>query len=436
MILVVPLLVLACKGGNDDGKNDAGNDTTGDETADATSMADDGVDKFDTLNEEETGTADDGSTECGCGELGWSYLWAANADESTVSKLNTRTMVEEGRYRTHAEDGANPSRTSVSVDAHAVVVQNRNKPAIVKLWAQHEFCDEMKNGVPGLQTSMGANDVLGLDEDDCVAWYKTFDDMTVQRPVQWTTGEQNADCDYLDQKIWTVTGQNGTPGHCGTDGVWVQRLNGGTGDTEEKFHIPEEEFPCAGTRGAYGGAVDEDGNFWFQGWQTNKLARVEFDTLDYQVWDVPGNGYNYGITVDREGRAWLTDPLQRFDPESEEWVQGPVSATTGIAEDSEGRMWLGDGTNLTWVDRETLVQGDVIQLPDQNLPQENLPRGIAVDVDGMVWAVRRIGIHAYRVDPADPQNIAIYDGLDTAYTYSDMTGGQLQGVTCKPKPQG
>lgn len=433
---LVALLALAgCKGGDGPSDDDAGQDDgSTDEGSDADASG--GNMKFDVIGGDETGSADDGGGECGCGEDGWSYLWAANADQSTVSKLNTRTMEEEGRYRTHPEDGANPSRTSVSVDAQSVVVQNRNKPGIAKFWAQHEQCDEMANGVPGLQTSMGADDVLDFEEDDCLAWFTPFEDMTVQRPVQWTTGEQQADCEYLEQKIWTVTGAEGTAGHCGADGIWVQRLNGDTGEVEEKFHIPESEFPCDNTRGAYGGAVDEDGNFWFQGWKTRVIARVNFETLDYEIWDVPGNGNNYGITVDRKGRAWLTDPLHRFDPETETWEQGPVNAATGIAEDSEGRMWMGDGVNLTYVDRETLVQGEVIQLPDQELPAANLPRGIAVDVDGMVWAVRRIGIHAYRVDPNDPDNIAVYDGLDTAYTYSDMTGGQLQGVTCKPPPQG
>ena len=55
-----------------------------------------------------------------CEEAEFSYLWVANSPESTVSKINTRTMQEEGRYLTHPESNGNPSRTSVSIDGNAV----------------------------------------------------------------------------------------------------------------------------------------------------------------------------------------------------------------------------------------------------------------------------------------------------------------------------
>lgn len=369
--------------------------------------------------------------ECGCGESEWSYLWAANADQSAVSKLNTRTMVEEGRYPTHPEGDGNPSRTSVSVDARAVVVQNRDKPGLVKIWAREELCDPMRNGQPGLQTSTGPDDVLAFEDEDCIAWWVDFPGMTVQRPVQWTQGTQTTECDWVDQKIWTVTGDGGTPGHCGSDGVHVHRLDGDTGAIEDSIHVLEADFPCNNSRGAYGGAVDADGNFWFQGWQTGKLARVDFESLEVQVWDHDTDAY--GITVDTQGRPWLTWPVTRFDPVLEVFEEVPIDAATGIAEDHEGRMWVSDGQDLIWIDRDTLAVGATIALPDGNLPQANMVRGIAVDVDGMVWGVRRLHTTAYRVDPDDPLTVDAYDQFTTAYTYSDMTGGQLQNVTCAPE---
>jgi hypothetical protein len=54
----------------------------------------------------------------------WSYIWIANRTESTVGKLDTRTMVEEVRYLTCNTLG-NPARTSVSVDGRAVAVATR-----------------------------------------------------------------------------------------------------------------------------------------------------------------------------------------------------------------------------------------------------------------------------------------------------------------------
>src|SRR5262245_1393261 len=43
----------------------------------------------------------------------FSYIWVANAGQSTISKINTQTMVEEGRYITRPDSAGNPSRTSV-----------------------------------------------------------------------------------------------------------------------------------------------------------------------------------------------------------------------------------------------------------------------------------------------------------------------------------
>jgi hypothetical protein len=58
-------------------------------------------------------------------------------------------------------------------------------------------------------------------------------------------------------------------------------------------------------------------------------------------------------------------------------------------------------------------------------------RGISVDIDGYVWGVELSGTKAFRVDPVTFE-YELYDGLVGAYTYSDMSGGQLSNVTCNP----
>ena len=53
----------------------------------------------------------------GCGDSGgapdtmFSYIWIANSGQGTVSKINTKSGVEEGRYYV---EGGSPSRTSMS----------------------------------------------------------------------------------------------------------------------------------------------------------------------------------------------------------------------------------------------------------------------------------------------------------------------------------
>ena len=70
----------------------------------------------------------------GEGELELSYIWIANTQQGTISKIDTQTMLEEGRYQAKPSNG-DPSRTSVNLQGD-VAVANRpgggNYP--VQIW--------------------------------------------------------------------------------------------------------------------------------------------------------------------------------------------------------------------------------------------------------------------------------------------------------------
>ncbi len=395
------------------------------ETTDGSSTTTNDTDvKFD-MSSSHDSEGDSGGT-CGC-NAERSYVFIANTNDATMSKINTRTLVEEGRYAT---GGISPSRTSVSIDAKAVVVANRGT-GIAKYWAMPEFCDPNANGVAGLQTSKGKFNVLPFREDDCLAWYTEFPGKTVQRPVQWASGTFDPEtCTYQNQKVWTVTGAMGFgPTFCGASGVWVHRLNGDTGVIEDEIHIPNGEFPCGysneGTDvGAYGGAVDADGNFWFHN-QFDSLARIDYDTLDYEIF--PLAGYAYGITVDTQGRVWFSGGLNRFDYTTKEWKGSDAlfEGGGGIAQDFQNRIWMAGNNDVTWVNMETFAIGDTVTLPG-----EGQVKGVSVDMDGYIWAVLTGG-HAHKIHPNTYARES-YDGLNDPYTYSDMTGGALYNVNCKP----
>jgi len=375
----------------------------------------DGGPKFDTPSESGGATAEGGdSGDCGCGNMDWSYVWVANSGESTVSKINTRTMVEEGRYVTRPDKAGNPSRTSVSIDGKAVAVANRNT-GIVKIWTLPELCSD-KNGTPGIQTSSSGFDVLPWGMDDCVAWYADFSSyMSVQRPVQWTPGV--GPC-HTDQKIWTTT--------CDSSGVSAHRLNGDTGVVEDTIPIANQAaFPCT-SYGPYGGAVDYEGNFWTHGLGSGKLARVDFATLDVEIFD----GGGYGITVDTKARVWFSGGISRFDYSTKQWEYQNVSDQGGLAQDLQNRIWAADGMgNLVWVDMETLAVGGTVSLPLVGFSKPTM-KGVSVDIDGNIWAVP-YGFDAHKIDP-NTFAITTFSGLNLAYTYSDMTGGALANVTCNP----
>jgi hypothetical protein len=361
-----------------------------------------------------------------CGAQDYSYIWIANSSESTVSKINTRTLVEEGRYATRDTPG-NPSRTSVSVDGRAVAVANRNG-GVVKIWARPEDCK-------GANTSTGANDVKAWGTDDCVAWYTPFPEARSQRPVAWTTGTKNpVTCQWEDQKIWTAEGRSpsdpgGVGGFCEDDKVHVHLLDGDTGAIEESLVLP---YPCT-TFGVYGGVVDANNDLWltrlFEG--NPGAIRVDFDTLTYE----PINPfYGYGITVDHKGRIWGgTGAPGRWDPTLQIWetITGSINNSgVGLAEDGMNRMWVGIVGGIQAVDVDTLQLGPAVMFSGEMIQS----KGISVDVDGYIWAVPDAQDRAYRVNPTT----LTYDqigGLVGAYTYSDMTGGALKSVACNP-PQG
>ena len=368
-----------------------------------------------------------GGCEQKCGFSDWSYVWLANSGEHTISKINTRTMVEEGRFHTRPDNSGNPSRTSVSVDGKAVVVANR-MGGVTKYWQREEFCQD-KNNNNVIDTSTGKNDVRPFDEEECIAWYTEFPEATTQRPVAWTPGTYNPEtCEYENQQVWTALGKGtgGTWPCTGSDGIWTYLLDGETGAIDAEIHMAD--VTCGTTFGPYGGAVDSQGNLWMYIWSTGTIVHVDVQTLDY--FTIAGG--SYGITVDTKGRVWVGDSARRYDPMTMTW-SNPInwpggSGGTGIAQDLQGRIWTGTSGGVAWVDMETMEWGATVPLPEGS----GLYRGVGVDVDGYIWAVRLGGTTAHRIDP-NTYDVTTYDGLNSPYTYSDFAGGQINNVTCNPE---
>ena len=365
----------------------------------------------------------DGGASCGgsggSGEGPHSNIWIANSPQGTVSKINTQTMVEEGRYIVRDDSAGNPSRTSVALSGN-VVVANR-AGGVVKIWANTEDCTE-SNGMPGIQTSSGGADILPWGTEECIAWYTPFPQYETQRPVAWTRGTLNeSTCQYENEKVWT----SGRAALSQVGPADVLLLDGETGVVEQTITIPN----VTGWAGLYGGAVDGDNNFWTvdHDWNAgnSELVRVNIADGTYDIWPTELE-VHYGLAVDSKGRAWLCGGgvTSRFDPLTETWTQ-PANPTPsgsvygGCMTDGAGILWHsrnGDAM-MIGVDTETLAI----------VKQHPLPayvHGVSIDFDGYVWGVEFGGSNAYRLDP----NTGAYDtfpDLVGAYTYSDMTGFAL-----------
>lgn len=378
------------------------NDTT--DASDDNESADDSSVKWDTT------VVPDGGNNCGEGEGDplSSFLWAANSSQGTISKIDTATVTEVGRYVVRPDGAGSPSRTSVSLSGH-VAVASRNG-GVTKIYSNVELCEE-SNGMPGIQTS-DSSAYLPWGTEECVAWHVPFNYQS-QRPVAWGPGVFNeGTCQWEEEELWT-SGNNGA-------GLDIMILDGDDGAVKEMINIPTGGAGAnADFYGVYGAAVDGDGNFWGSQLGTSgKLIKVNRDDLTYEVYDTPGGSHWYGMTVDDEGFVFLcSSTVGRFDPMSESWTTASVGGWTGCMADAgdNGLLWMANGSGVVGVNRDTLQVEATWNAAGSY--------GISIDFEGFVWAVAN-GSNVSKIDPETGQYWT-YSGLVGAYTYSDMTGYQL-----------
>ena len=407
----------------DTNSGDGDGDTTTEPTDSATDTnSGDGDGDDDPIKFDMEEIPDAGAQGCGGGgeggEVEFSYIWVANSNQGTLSKINTQTLEEEARYITRPDGSGRPSRTSVNLSGD-VAVAGRDG-GVSKFFVRIEDCVE-QNGMPEIQTSTGKDDVLAWDVEECRAWHRPFPGLS-SRPVAWTAGTFNqGTCVWEDQKVWTQTAALGQAGS-----MEIHRLNGETGEVEDTVPAPNVSL---GSWGAYGGAVDGEDNFWFSTHGSGSpptLSRVDAETLELSTWPVPNGLSPYGMTVDSEGHAWVAGyagGTARFSPDSETWDVVNVLGL-GMQADGEGRVWVANynpSPGTTAIDVNTLEILDFIAIPNGGIT-----KGVSIDFEGYVWLVNMAN-SAYRVDP-DTHMFESYDGLDGAYTYSDMTGAGLRNV--------
>jgi len=372
-----------------------------------------------------------GSCEC---EL--TDIWIADYATSTVIKIDTRTLVAEGRYLTRADAAGNPSRTSVNL-AGDVAVANRHG-GLVKFYGDPSKCVE-SNGMPGIQTSTGIDDILPWDVEECRAWFLDLG-ATNQRPVAWTAGTNAKEpCTADGAQVWTVSSATPGlfPGLGGAGGVNATLVDGETGLLVDQVLVAE--FNGA-SFGAYGGAVDGAGNLWFSPLGTfnpGQLVRVDKSSMDYDIWDIPMGVAPYGITVDHTGRVWLSSTLgsnaARFDPVTQMWSTVAGFGGSGLAEGPDDWMYVSSGSTVRAINVDTLEPG-LVWMTDESV------KGVSFDADGYLWATTyrddkdpMSQAAAFKIDVSTMTTESVFPGLEDPYTYSDMTGNALGSVACAPE---
>ncbi|MCA9684746.1 MAG: hypothetical protein KC457_21355 [Myxococcales bacterium] len=391
---------------------------------------------------ETAGGCADGGGNGGGGEIEFSNIWIANSPDGTISKIDTLTATEIGRYQVTPQPKYNvlvgPSRTSVSLYGDMAVADRSG--GLAKIHARQEDCVDANNNGQ-IETSTDANP-LPYGQDECLAWRidiprmpGVYDDRRGPRAVQWTLPDGLETCDFTGAKVWVAfcNEQNNDAT------VWL--VDGDTGVVDVEIPIPG--MMCE-MMGPYGGGVDIHSNFWFVENDTRKALYMAKYGCEpgpgedcWEVFDRPDPDMDpYGITVDGADRIWIAGTsggTARFDPANAGWSVLPGVTGLGLQEDGEGRMWIAaypwdTQRGVYGIDSDTVTQIDFIDMT----PYAPESRGISIDFEGNVWMVDQTS-SAYRIDPLTKQ-FQVYSGLNAPYTYSDMTGWGLKNVT--PPAQG
>ena len=366
---------------------------------------------LDDENSSGVGPDDDGYLQLDQEEIKLAFIWIANSGENTVSKLDTETGKEVGRYNICA----NPSRTSVDLYSD-VWAACRNDGGVGKVIAYEKNCiDKNNNGQIDTSTDLNgdgkiqANEMYPKGQDECVK-FTVYPGGTCQRAAG-VDAENNAWIGEWNGKI-------------------LRKLQQDTGAVMDSISIS-----C----NPYGLVIDGDGIIWVSGRGCGKLVRVDPKTKAVQHISPP-HANMYGITVDGSGRIWMghysDHGLTRYNPGNGQWnwvtqnIGG--SCPRGVAAASNGYVYFGLGCGgdhyVAKVHQENLSV-KIIDLGGGN----KTTVGVALDSDNFLWAVNYAANTATKINIENDQIIGHYPVGYNPYTYSDMTGYAAKNYTA---PQG
>lgn len=351
-------------------------------------------------------------------------IWVANSQEGTVSKIDTRTMVEVARYYTYPGGGADPSRTTVGLQGD-VVVANRagsggNKASAVRIAGDRASCidrnlngviDTSENAVPGQAATPipWPADKPNDPPDECILWMTPLAANSYPRAAGYNAGFAEGDT-VIYVGLYSAK--------------QLVRLDQRTGKILKTIDV-SPAMP-------YGLVLDKNGDVWIRG-ADGSLAWVQVGKGDaVQIYNgalAPPCGY--GIAADAKGNIYTAGStcVSRFDPVAKTWEkldlrsQG-ASFMRGLAVDSKNQVWVADtSSGMFHIDASgpaMVFKGKTATLSSNNV-------GAAIDFDNRPWIISQTNGSAYKIDPADYSTQMIKVGMGP-YTYSDMTGYQLRNA--------
>ena len=368
-------------------------------------------------------------------EIALPFIWVPNY-EGTVSKVDTNTGDELGRYIVAPHSDCDPSRTTVDLQGNCWVGL-RQAGTVVKigLYEASQWIDRNSDGI--CQTSQDLNDdgditgseILPWGTDECVLYE------VVLIPGEEGTYVPNTYTGEYDYNYWG-TAPRGLAIDANNNlwaGTWNSSkyyyIHGTTGVIIRSVDV----YP----HNAYGAVVDQNGILWSAegpgGDQPNTILRLDTstDSISFHTLHTC-----YGLGLDYNNHMWVSshwaDMMSRVDI----LVDPPTFVTYNVPEQSESRGVAVTSDNNVWVANtftHTVTRYDNNGNLLATITGLFGPTGVAVDANGKVWATDRYDGYIHRIDP-DTNTIDLSKLLIDSvghYTYSDMTGIVVRTITTK-----
>lgn len=417
------------------------------------------------------------------GSTEFHFMWIANDVQGWVSKYDTRTGKEVGRYfsvipkdcanspgppcaggNVHAitaDQSWHPSRTAIDLFGD-MFVANRGvgkQGSVTKIANDPSGCID-RNGNGTIETS---RDING---DGQISTNPADGEMII--PTAYGNPATYDECVLFTKAVGGIPPTNEMAGRAvaisaGIEGsagdVWVgiyferrmYKLNPANGEL-----VPVSPGGNAYIEigfGPYGATVDRLQRLWVVEPGTAHLALIDTVAgrlVTDQISRTPTECRAYGIGIDGKNRVWLPGwtlgaVACRYDHATGTWTQfdfstarsqngSPFEWGRGIAVDAMGRVFMsgygGAKAQLIRFDSETgqLIRygaADFIDLSDANT---SASIGVGLDSDGNPWINNYSG-NAAKVDNATGAVTRTAQQPAGLYTYSDFTGYQLRNFT-------
>ncbi len=359
------------------------------------------------------------------------FIWIPNSNEGTVSKVDTMTGNELGRYRVSPFPDSSPSRTTVDLQGNCWVA-NRQTGTVVKigLYENGGYIDRNLNGI--IETSKDLNDDGIISGGELLPWGL---DECVLHDIILIPGKEGT---YIPgQYTGDYANDSFNPGPRGIavdaqDSIWVGSyatmkfyyINGSDGQIIRVVDISSVNHT------SYGAIIDENGILWSSGHNGTNVLRLDPKTNSFTKINI--GHFVYGLGIDRSNHlfvsGWVDSKLTRINTLTGviEWTKSCPTQSRGITVTDDGDVWIANS-----------LAGTVSRYSNDGFIKAtinvgNTPTGLSMDADGKVWVVNNGDEYIHRIDPATNSielSKKIHGGFH--YGYSDMTGAISRTITTK-----